>query len=722
MSFDTIVVVDWSGAQSPSPPKPSKDAIWIGVARNGTVEASYHRTRADATESLAALFEAERAAGRRVLAGFDFPFAYPKGFAEAVCGAPDPLTLWAALAKRIEDAPDNANNRFEVAAALNDLFPGVGPFWGCPVSFDDPRLPPKGTARHGHGLPERRGCESHLKTTQPCWKLYTTGSVGSQALLGIARLHALRSRFGADLAVRPFERHEAPITLVELFPSLIASTVVTLSEEKEIKDRAQVRILAGALAALDSARLDAMTREGDPIEGWILGLGHEEAIAQAAHAAFPAEGTDATTSSMTNSDLLPPRLRDDCFAMPQGVAWVPVDEALAKLRAALHPVTGTEKIPTAKAAGRVLAAEVTAQRSNPPMPNSAVDGYGFAHAATGEGVQRLPLLAGRAAAGQPYPQAVPPGHAIRILTGAILPEGVDTVVLEEDTATDGTTVAFDGPIKPRANTRKAGEDVASGQPAIRRGTRLRAPELALASALGIAELPVHRPLRVGVLSTGDEIVATPDRPAAPHQIWDANRPMLLALAQGWHCEPVDLGHVGDDAAEIEERLNTGAQRADVILTSGGASAGDEDHVSALLRSRGTLSSWRIALKPGRPLALAMWNHVPVFGLPGNPVAALVCALVFARPALSLMSGAGWTTPQGFTVPAAFTKRKKPGRREYLRARLTDEGHAEVFASEGSGRISGLSWADGLVELPDEAVDIAPGTPVRYIPYASFGLT
>ena len=206
----------------------------------------------------------------------------------------------------------------------------------------------------------------------------------------------------------------------------------------------------------------------------------------------------------------------------------------------------------------------------------------------------------------------------------------------------------------------------------------------------LADLPVRSRLRVGVLSTGDEIVPDPADPALPHQIWDANRPMLLALAAGWHCVPVDLGHVRDDRALIRDRLDEAAGQVDVILTSGGASAGDEDHVSALLRAQGTLSSWRIALKPGRPLALALWQGVPVFGLPGNPVAALVCALVFARPALSLLAGAGWVDPVGFTVPAGFSKSKKPGRREYLRARLTAEGTAEVFGSEGSGRISGLS--------------------------------
>ncbi len=703
--FDTVVVVDWSGAASPSPARPAKDAIWIGIARDTGTEAQYHRTRHAATEALADLFQTEIAAGRRVLAGFDFPFAYPRGFARALTGTDDPLALWAELAARISDGPDNANNRLDAAAAINRMFPGTGPFWGNGLGRDIADLP-RTKAGYASPFADRRRCDT-TPGAQPVWKLAGAGSVGSQALLGIPRLQSLRVRFGADISVRPFETQDRPVTLVELFPSLIAGTVADLAEEAEIKDRAQVRVLASALRALEPGKLDALSREGDAVEGWILGLGHAALLEQAARRAC--------------APLLPPRLRDDCFAMPQGVAWVPVDEALARLRAALHPVTGVEQLRTAEAMGRILAEPVMARRSNPPLPNSAVDGYGFAFAATGAGVNRLPLLAGRAAAGQPYDQPVPQGHALRILTGATLPQGVDTVVLEEDTATDGAVVAFDGPVRARANTRRAGEDVTEGTQALPAGHRLRAPDLALLSALGLADLPVRSRLRVGVLSTGDEIVPDPADPALPHQIWDANRPMLLALAAGWHCAPVDLGHVRDDRALIRDRLDEAAGQVDVILTSGGASAGDEDHVSALLRAQGTLSSWRIALKPGRPLALALWQGVPVFGLPGNPVAALVCALVFARPALSLLAGAGWVEPMGFTVPAGFSKSKKPGRREYLRARLTAQGTAEVFGSEGSGRISGLSWADGLVELPDAALDVTPGTPVRYIPYSAFGI-
>lgn len=425
---------------------------------------------------------------------------------------------------------------------------------------------------------------------------------------------------------------------------------------------------------------------------------------------------------MTAPPLLPPRLKNDCFALPPGIDWTPVDTALGLLRANLSPVVAMEDLDVSQALGRVLARDALARRSNPPAANSAVDGYGFAHVATGEGQQTLPLVEGRAAAGVPFSGRVPEGMAIRILTGAILPEGVDTVVLEEDTATDGARVAFHGPVKPRSNTRKAGEDVAAGDVALPAGHRLRPPDLALLSAVGLAKVTVFRPLRMGVLSTGDELVTDAGEATLPvDRIYDANRPMLLAMARRWNYAAVDLGHVGDDRAALAARLDRGAAEADVIFTSGGASAGDEDHVSALLREAGAMQGWRIAVKPGRPLALGLWRGVPVFGLPGNPVAAFVCALVFGRPALSVLAGGTWQVPVGFTVPAAFEKNKRAGRREYLRARLTEDGHAEVFPSEGSGRISGLSWATGLVEIEDGARQIARGDPVRFIPYGSFGL-
>lgn len=421
---------------------------------------------------------------------------------------------------------------------------------------------------------------------------------------------------------------------------------------------------------------------------------------------------------MTKPNIAPPPLRNDCFALPAGVNWTPVDDALVLLRKRLTVVMRAETLPLAQATGRILAENVIAKRSNPPLPNTAVDGYGFAGAAS-EGPQVMPLHPGRAAAGIPFDGTVPDGHALRVLTGAALPAGVDTVILEEDVTVQDGHIAFHGPLKHGANTRRAGEDVAEGDPVMPAGRRLTPADLALLSATGLAEVSVRQALRVAVLSTGDELVE-PGEPAGPGQIFDANRPMLLSLIARMGFQPVDMGRVSDDRDALRDRLNRAAEQADVILTSGGASAGDEDHVSALLRQAGAMQEWRIALKPGRPLALGMWNETPVFGLPGNPVAAMVCTLIFARPALGLMAGEGWQAPQGFDLPAAFEKRKKPGRREYLRARVRD-GRAEVFASEGSGRISGLSWAEGLVEIEDGARHIKPGDMVRFIPYGSFGL-
>jgi len=414
--------------------------------------------------------------------------------------------------------------------------------------------------------------------------------------------------------------------------------------------------------------------------------------------------------------LRPPPLRNDCFALPAGVDWTPVDEALALLKSRMHPVTAEENVSLNAALGRVLARDVTALRANPPLPNTAVDGYGFAGGKT-KGDHVLPLLAGRAAAGLAYEGEVPAGHAIRILTGASLPRGVDTVVLQEDVSANETHIAFHGPIKAGANTRKAGEDVSQGSVILKAGRVVTPADLALAAATGHGVLPVRMRLRVGVLSTGDELIE-PGGVAQPGQIYDANRPMLLAVLHEMGFDAIDLGRVPDDPAALRVALDRAAVETDVVLTSGGASAGDEDHVSALLRSEGTLQHWRIALKPGRPLALALWKQTPVFGLPGNPVAALVCTLVFAAPALAVLAGSSWTAPEAMLLPAAFSKNKKPGRREFLRARLR-EGRVEVFSSEGSGRISGLSWAEGLVELSDGAQIIAPGDLVRFIPFRNF---
>ncbi len=412
------------------------------------------------------------------------------------------------------------------------------------------------------------------------------------------------------------------------------------------------------------------------------------------------------------------KLSNNCFALPPGVNWTPVDEALARLKVTMQPVVGTETVAPGAAIGRILATAPKAVRANPPFANAAVDGYGFGAGGLA-GALSLPLVEGRAAAGAPFTDAVPPGHAIRILTGAEIPAGVDTVVLQEDVSIEGRRLHIPDGWKPGANTRPAGEDVAAGSSLLTPGQTIRPQDLALLTAAGVTGIEVFRPLRVAILSTGDELTRE-GTAATASKIHDANRPMLRALIERWGMTPVDLGQASDSAADVAQRLDRGAQEADAILTTGGASAGDEDHISRALRDAGALTVWRIAVKPGRPLALGLWQGTPVFGLPGNPVAAFTCALIFARPALFSLAGGGWREPLALTLPAAFTKSKKAGRREYLRARPGADG-VETFVSEGSGLISGLAWADGLVELPDPAMTIARGDPVRYLPFAGFGL-
>jgi molybdopterin molybdotransferase len=700
LTFDTFLMVDWSGGNDRGP-TPKKDAIWICAARSGSAdEPIYMRNRQMAEEWILEFLKTEQAAGRRVLAGFDFAFGYPVDFGSALTGSDNPFALWQWITDRIEDSP-KANNRFDVAGAINAQFGGVGPFWGNGLNRDIAHLPRKGLDRRDHGMREKRAADERAKGAFTVWQLSGAGAVGSQILMGLPTLNRLRRAFLPDVAVWPFEPMDKPIAIVEIWPSLIAKTVAATMPAGRIKDAHQVLLLAQTLSALSPNQLAKLLDTAPTTEGSILGLGHEALLAEAAR-----------------TQLAPPPLKNDCFAMPQGAHWTPVEEAQEHLRAHLSCVVAKEILPLDQASGRVLVHDVQAQRAHPPAPNSAVDGYGFAGPAPA-GVNRFTLADGRSAAGDPFNGDVPRGHAIRILTGANLPKGVDTVVLQEDVSANGQEVSFHGPLKRGANARAAGEDMQRGQ-AILHAARLITPaDAGMLAAAGIGEVTTYKRLSVGVLSTGDELREA-GQTATAGQIYDANRPMLCAMAARWGHDVVDLGRAPDDRPTLKTILDDATTRCDVIIASGGASAGDEDHMSALLQGTGSLALWRIAMKPGRPLAFGLWNSTPVFGLPGNPVAAMVCALVFAHPALRVMAGATWATPESYMLPAAFTKNKKEGRREYLRARYLD-GQVEAFASEGSGRVSGLSWATGLVELDDGTRTIVPGDLVRFIPFANYGL-
>jgi molybdenum cofactor guanylyltransferase len=283
--FDIVAMVDWSARSKPSPRRDTKDAIFLGIVAQGQARTVYCRTRADAMGHLTALFDAALQEGHRVLAGFDFPFGYPRGFARAITGQADPFALWQWLATHVEDDPRNGNNRLDVADRMNAMLPAEGPFWSHPATATPTHVPFRKPPHAGHPFAERRRVEQIATGASTCFQLYGNGAVASQSLLGLPRLQQLRDRYGAALAVRPFDTHDAAIVLAEIYPSLLKDEVDRYARPGEIKDAAQVRVMAQTFAHLDPALLATMLSEGDREEGWILGLGHADALTDAARRA-----------------------------------------------------------------------------------------------------------------------------------------------------------------------------------------------------------------------------------------------------------------------------------------------------------------------------------------------------------------------------------------------------------------------------------------------------
>lgn len=388
------------------------------------------------------------------------------------------------------------------------------------------------------------------------------------------------------------------------------------------------------------------------------------------------------------------------------------------------PVVTAETVSLEKAAGRVLAATLLSPRPVPAFDNAAVDGYAFAAASQAErGSFRLPLAPGRAAAGHPAPASVPPGQAIQVLTGAVMPAGTDTVAMNEEVEVDAVGITLARPLPASSNRRRAGEDIAAGQAVFAPGLWLRPMQIGVAAELGLAGLAVFRRLRVALASSGDELVA-PGVSLDPGRVYDANRVMLRSLLDRLPVEVTDLGILPDRADAVEKALLAAAETHDVVLTSGGASKGEEDHVVRTVERHGRLDFWQIAMKPGRPLAFGRLGRAVTIGLPGNPVAAAVCFMRLARPVIARLAGADWPEPRAFAVPAAFEFAKKPGRTELLRGRLVAESdeapEAELIRRQGSGILTSLTDADGLIEVAPATTRIAAGDPVRFLTFAELG--
>jgi molybdopterin molybdotransferase len=397
------------------------------------------------------------------------------------------------------------------------------------------------------------------------------------------------------------------------------------------------------------------------------------------------------------------------------------EQALEKLLAAARPVEEIRSMPLTAAAGRVLAAAQHSTVASPPLDNSAMDGYAVRTAdITAAGVclpvsQRIP--AGSVG------NTLQPGTAARIFTGAPVPAGADAVVMQELCAHGEAGVVINHVPRVGESIRRAGEDIALGAEILRPGIRLRPQDIALAASAGLPELPVYRRLRVGVFFTGDELFQ-PGEPLPPGGIYNSNRYALRALLEGMGCEVRDLGTVPDTLAATRAALRQAAADNDLIVTSGGVSVGEEDHVKPAVEAEGQLDMWKIAIKPGKPLAFGEVRRTDdngggkawFIGLPGNPVSAIVTFLIMVRPFVLRLQGVADVTPRAFTLRADFAWPRPDVRAEFLRGRMNDAGGVELYPNQGAGVVTSLCWGDGLVLNPP-GLAINQGDAVRFVPYS-----
>lgn len=389
-----------------------------------------------------------------------------------------------------------------------------------------------------------------------------------------------------------------------------------------------------------------------------------------------------------------------------------MDEALEVLLDGVRPVDGIEQVPTQDASGRVLAADQRSDIDVPPLDNTSMDGYAV-RAAECTGNARL-RISQRIAAGD-IGQPLEPGTAARIFTGAPIPPGADAVVMQELCTADGDHVVVNEVPRVGQWIRRVGEDIRAGSVILQAGRKLQPQDIGLAASVGLAQLPVYRRLKVAMFSTGDELVM-PGEPLPQGAIYNSNRYTLSGLLQAIGCEIVDLGIVPDTLDATRAAFREAAAGNDLIITSGGMSVGEEDHVKPAIEAEGRLDMWKIAMKPGKPLAYGRVGEAAFIGLPGNPVSTLITFMLFVRPFILKRQGATALAPRSYAMRADFDWPQPDVRREFLRVRINDAGGLELFPNQSSAVLTSAVWGDGIVDVAPRQT-IVVGQTVRFLPFA-----
>lgn len=412
------------------------------------------------------------------------------------------------------------------------------------------------------------------------------------------------------------------------------------------------------------------------------------------------------------------QLSSDAFAF--GGDLMPVEEALDLVTARIPPIGETESVGLLDADGRFSASDVIAPIDLPVFDNSAVDGYAVAYADLLAGGPTVLPISARVAAGEAASETLAGNTAVRIFTGAPMPPGTDTVFMQEDVALDDDgRVELPPGLRKGANRRPRGEDIAAGSVAVPAGKRLEPRDIALLAALGVTSLKVRRRPRVAVFSTGNEL-RDPGQALGAAAIYDSNRFSLQVMLKRAGCEVSDLGILPDNRDTTVQRLDAASHAHDLIVTSGGVSTGEEDHVRAAIAASGSMVLWRLGIKPGRPLAMGIINGTPLIGLPGNPVAVFVTFAHVLRPLVVALSGGKPTPLSAMTVFSGFDYRKKAGRREYVRVSLEQsDGRtvAQKYPVDGAGVLTSLTRTDGMVELPESCTEVRRGDPISFYAYS-----